>query len=278
LLGIFKIVMKLPDFLCKDIKAAIIGTLGSGIGAFLLLPLTSEFVKKQVDLKRTRKDFIRDVSNAKAMLSLYKLSGRAVTHALTRSFTFLGVGNIVLRRMQKEDSAAKRGLYAGLCAGASQAILTTWFSHSVIAGLSNQPRMRFRNIVCDFHLLRRLYSVAMVKNAVDQGVALMVAQVIRQYLSEEDILESGSARSFASGATGASVATLFSMPLVSAETNALSNPRRPLREWVCEVALKADPRLFWRGAGVRLIRASLGLGIGLTVTDWMNEKLFEMPK
>jgi hypothetical protein len=64
------------------------------------------------------------------------------------------------------------------------------------------------------------------------------------------------------------------MPLVSAETHVLATPKESMREWVNKIALKENPRLLWRGGGIRVIRTSLGLGFGLLATDWINSKVF----
>lgn len=261
------------DNLYADAKAALIGTFGSGVSTLTLLPLTGEFVKRQVDLQRPRKDFLIDTFNPKLLLNLYRLSGRAMLHCVMRSFTSLGVSNVLLQRSQGEESAATRGFVSGAYAGVSQAILTTWFSHSLIAGLSNRERLPFRTIISSPTLLNRVYLTSLVKNVADQGIALMITQILKQCLSKKELLNPGPMLSFVSGGVGALIATALCMPLIAMETNVLSNPRKPLKQWFYESGYDKNPRLFWRGSDLRMFRSSIGLAMGLSITDWINKKV-----
>ena len=253
------------------VQAALNGTVGSAIAGVFLLPLTSACIRRQQEWSRTRQDFIRDLMDPKVLSKLYRLSGKAVVHSVTRSFASLGVGNSVLQGMSEEASPTKKGLIAGLCAGVSQALLTTWFSHVVIAGISNQPQLSLRSMVSQGPVLRRVYSIALIKNALDLGLAFPCSQIVKAYLLEKEFPDSAMGCSFLSGIIGASAASLCCMPLVSAETNVLSKPCRPFRQWLSQVASKKDVRVLFRGCGIRLVRSSLALGIGLAVTDRMND-------
>ena len=262
----------------NDLKAGAIGTLSSSISAFIVLPLTREVVIRQTDLrtKRSLNEFFHDGFNKKTMSRLSKVSGKAIRHSIARSFTSIGVMNIMLQRMKHESSAAKKGLLAGLCSGFSQALTTTWFSHSVIAGLSGQPQLRPRDMLCNPPVFRRVYSIAIIKNSIDQGLALMLSQTIKHYLLRKDVTNSEATLSLISGAIGAATSTILSMPLIAAETNVLSQPGRPLNEWISQVRLRNDLWLPWRGCGFRVVRASASLGVGLAAVDVINKSLLDL--
>ena len=259
----------------NDAKAGLIGTVGSSIGSFCVLPLTRRFVRMQTNLYSSKpfKAAFTDLLNDRAQKELRRVSGKSIFHSVTRSFTSLGIINIVLQRMKSEPSPAKRGWCAGSLAGLTQAVLTTWFSHSVIAGLSGQPQVPFTNIIKKQSICRRVYSIAILKNSMDQGLALMFSQMVKHYLLDEKLLSRGPLLSLTSGAVGAALSTMINMPLIATETNILSQPKRSLGDWVSQAHLRRDPRLLWRGCGIRIVRSSASLGIGLVVTDWMNNRL-----
>ena len=261
----------IPAWLQRDTRAALVGTFASAMGAFAVLPLTNELINKQTDLARTRADAIEAAVNPKTASKLGRAIPRTLFHAGLRSLTTLGVANVVLQRMKDEPSQAKRGFVAGVSAGLSQAILTTPISHSLFRMLVEKQGLALRSVVRHRRLWGRMYGIALVKNTVDQGLALMFAYSTKQYILEEKWLNPGPAHSFVSGVSGAVLASLFSMPLVNAESNTLVYPWRRLRQWQKTVAAQKDFRLYWRGGVLRTTRVMVSLGVGLAVKDAVEE-------
>jgi hypothetical protein len=81
----------------------------------------------------------------------------------------------------QEESAAKRGLVAGLSAGTSQGVLTTSFSHSIISSLSNQPQLSLWSLLANRKIFFRVYTIVFLKNSLDQDFACHLSQLKRMF-------------------------------------------------------------------------------------------------
>lgn len=262
----------LPAWFWRDAQAAAIGTLASAVGAVAVLPLTHELIHRQTDLTRTSSDAIKTITNKKTPKKLWRAIPLSVSHAGLRSLTTLGVANVVLHRLSNEDSQAKKGFVAGVFAGISQALLTTPVSHFLFRSLVDKEGLALRAVLRHRRLWVRMYGIALIKNPLDQGLALMVAYWMKQYLSETNAVPSGPMQSFVSGVSGAACASFLSMPLVNAESNILVYPWRSVMQWRRQVAAKKDPRLYWRGGVLRTARVMVSLGVGLTIKDEIESR------